>query len=174
MRDGWIETGWFYWGPDDRRKIVARRKHQADDFDVSVADSIGAVEAHQAVQEDNDQAELSDGAGDAAGDGVLDKNAQADGPTNAEVEAANKARLARGEEPVAEASEDPLPKSAAEEFGEDSAEASVEGVGEDTMAVRQSHVDRVIDGDIVRANENPATQDIIEGTPDTKGTSRDQ
>lgn len=129
------------------------RSNRGHSGDIVAADSIDAVAAHQAVQEDADQAELS---GDAPADGVVDKFAAADGPTNDEVEAANKARLAKGEDPVAAASEDVLPTP-------DPNYEGVEGVGEDTMAIRQSAVDRVIDGEIVRSAEQPSTM----------GTTRD-
>ena len=124
--------------------------------------------AHQAVQEDNDQAELSESDGDTPGS--LDKFAVADGPTNDEVEAANKARLARGEEPVAEASADVL--ATVDEADEEEMEIR-NNVGEDTMAARQSAVDRVVDGEIVRAADNPSITEVVQGTPDTKSTNRD-
>jgi hypothetical protein len=101
--------------------------------------------------------------GDASGDGVLDKNAVADGPTKEEVEAANKARLARGEEPVAEAGDDQLPAEPEEGSAEEEEMRIRNTAGEDTMAVRQSNVDRVVDGEIVRAEQNVSTM----------GTSRD-
>lgn len=154
------------WEAEQARKIakemaVAKRREQEEAAAErpAVADSFAAVEAHEAVQNDNEQADISGEAGDASGDGVLDKNAVADGPTKEEVEAANKARLARGDDPVAEAGDDQLP----EEPEEGSEMAIRNSVGEDTMAVRQSNVDRVVDGKIVRAEENVSTM----------GTSRD-
>jgi len=114
------------------------------------------IDANRAVDEDNPQADL---AGDSGAEGLLYPD-HSDGPTNDEVEAANKARLAKGEEPVAEASADVLP-----EEPEEGSEMEIRNtVGEDTMAVRQSAVDRVVDGEIVRATENPSTM----------GTTRDQ
>jgi hypothetical protein len=144
-------------------RAAAKAERQAPS-DVIAADTLEAVAAHQAVQEDNDQAELSGEVDESAGS--LDKFAVADGPTRNEVEAANRARLARGEEPVAEASDDPvLPVPPELE--------ELDGVGEDTMAARQSFVDRVVDGEIVRAEDNSAITDVVEGEPDTLSTTRD-
>jgi hypothetical protein len=158
--------GMAEWGLSIEEEKMARRSSKSNEApsDVIAADTLEAVAAHQAVQEDNDQAELSGDVDESAGS--LDKFAVADGPTNDEVEAANKARLARGEEPVAEASDDPvLPVPAELE--------ELDGVGEDTMAARQSFVDRVVDGEIVRAEDNAAITDVVEGQPDTLSTTRD-
>jgi hypothetical protein len=143
---------------------VAKRRGSDEAVETAaVADSFEAVAAHEAVQNDNEQAEISGEVGDASGDGVLDKNAVADGPTKEEVEAANKARLARGEEPVAEAGDDQLPAEPEEGSAEEEEMRIRNTAGEDTMAVRQSNVDRVVDGEIVRAEQNVSTM----------GTSRD-
>jgi hypothetical protein len=146
-------------------KEVARRSRseEAEVAEVAAADSIANVQSARAVAEDSDQADLS---GEVNADISLDKFAASDGPTRAEVEAANMGRLARGEEPVAGEAEDVLPEP-------DPAFEGVEGVGEDTMAARQSHVDRVVDGEIVRAADNPAITDVVQGEPDTLSTTRD-
>lgn len=104
----------------------------ADNPAEAVADQFEReAEAEAAVAEDNDQAEISE-----SGDGTEEDTASVE-----EVGAANAARLARGEDPVVP---DNIEADATPAYDEN---LLLDGVGEDTQAVRQSSGRRIIDGE---------------------------
>lgn len=132
-----------------------------------------AAANEQAAQREEVQAAVRDG------DVVLDTDAtnenQDTEAATAEISveeavAANAARRAKGEESVTEGVADDNPfegygaTARIEDLPEDEQAVQKGEIGEDTMAVRQSFVDRVVDGEIVRAS--------ADGSPDAgRGTA---
>lgn len=130
-----------------------------DELEAAVANNEVVVSDEESSGNGDTDVELG---GDESADGELSVT---------EASVLNRGRAARGEEVSAEgvAADDPHAGPGAsprpETYTDEEREIFLSGdVGEDTMAVRQSTVDRVIDGKIVRAS--------ADGTPDRgRGTT---
>lgn len=123
---------------------------------VAIAAEEEATDETLAAERENDE-QASENTGNDA-DALIDDSG--DGASTAEVGAANSARLAAGEEPVVpenveSADEVSQPEAERRRFEEELARVNAyfapaeEGVGEDTWAVKQSHVPRVVDGRVI-------------------------
>jgi hypothetical protein len=100
-------------------------------------------------------------------DGEFEPQTNADGDiTVAAAEASNAARLARGEDPVVDGVESVNVEARPEANQGDV--LPTETAAEDTMAVRQSNVDRVVDNNIERAEEPVSDGNVTNASPSAK------